>query len=422
MIIEFSVSNFRSFYTKCTLTLQAQTAIKDEPRCNCFTTNGYTLMKTAAVYGANSSGKSNLLSALGLMGNIVLESVKLNDGEPLRYDPFMLAPVSDTEPTMFEILFLLDGVRYRYGFEYTENEIEKEWLFAKKGRLKENELFIRVKKDYSIHAEEFPEGDKDITLNENRLFLSLIAQLGGNLSKRIIKWFEEDYNVISGLSSKGYGRDAAVMLHKKLPGYEQAVQFFQKMQLGFTELSTKEEDIDIEVLKQLPPAVKESLIAELAGKKAIELFSAHNKYSTNGEVKDQVLFQVQMQESQGTQKLISLSMPIFKTLIDGSTLFIDELDAKMHPLISEQIIRLFNDTKTNPNNAQLVFTTHDTHLLSADLLRRDQIWFTEKDHVEQTDLYSMTDIVLPNGQKPRTDSNYEKNYIAGRYGAIPFIS
>lgn len=127
-------------------------------------------------------------------------------------------------------------------------------------------------------------------------------------------------------------------------------------------------------------------------------------------------------ESAGTRKLIDLAGPIFDTLKRGATLVVDELDAKMHPLISMHIIKLFNSNEYNPHGAQLVFSTHDTHLLSSRLLRRDQIWFTEKDEKEQTDLYSMMDIVLPDGTKPRNDSNYEKNYINGRYGAIPYIN
>ena len=111
-----------------------------------------------------------------------------------------------------------------------------------------------------------------------------------------------------------------------------------------------------------------------------------------------------------------------RKLEKGAVLVIDELDAKMHPLISQEIIRLFNNKEKNPKNAQLIFTTHDTHLLSTKMLRRDQIWFTEKNDAEQTDLYSLTDIVLPDGSKPRNDANYEKNYIAGRYGAIPYIT
>ena len=126
-------------------------------------------------------------------------------------------------------------------------------------------------------------------------------------------------------------------------------------------------------------------------------------------------------ESDGTKKMIAALPVILLALQEGRLVIIDELDAKMHPLISQYIIELFNNPETNPNNAQLVFTTHDTHLLSQKILRRDQIWFTEKDSKEQTDLYSLMDIVLPDGTKPRNDANYERNYIAGRYGAIPYI-
>ena len=153
----------------------------------------------------------------------------------------------------------------------------------------------------------------------------------------------------------------------------------------------------------------------------VELLSIHKKYDKNGVVIGEIPFDVYEKESEGTQKLIDLSGPIFDTLINGDTLFIDELDCRMHPIISEFIVKLFNDKETNPNNAQLIFTTHDTHLLSSKIFRRDQIWFAEKDSMQQTDLYTLNDIILPNGQKPRNDSNYEKNYIAGRYGAIPFL-
>lgn len=123
----------------------------------------------------------------------------------------------------------------------------------------------------------------------------------------------------------------------------------------------------------------------------------------------------------GTTKLFNLSGVLFEALKGGYTLVVDEMDASMHPLISQQLIMLFNDPETNPKNAQLIFNTHDTHLLSSGLLRRDQIWFTEKNHSEETDLYNMMDIVFPDGTKPRNDANYEKNHIAGRYGAIPYI-
>ena len=126
-------------------------------------------------------------------------------------------------------------------------------------------------------------------------------------------------------------------------------------------------------------------------------------------------------ESAGTCKLFDLAGPIFTTLNTGNILVVDELDAKMHPLISQELVSLFNDPKRNKKGAQLIFTTHDTNLLASRLLRRDQIWFTEKDEQERTDLYNMMQIVLPDGTKPRGDGNIERNYIRGRYGAIPYI-
>ena len=171
----------------------------------------------------------------------------------------------------------------------------------------------------------------------------------------------------------------------------------------------------------MPKELLPFLTKEVAGKKRIETESVHHLYDKNGTVCGSVHFPFDENESSGTRKLFDMSGPIFDTLEKGTVLVVDELDAKMHPLISQQIIRLFNNPVTNPNNAQLIFTTHDTHLLSTKMLRRDQIWFTEKNRSEQTDLYCLTDIVLPDGTKPRNDANYEKNYIAGRYGAVPYI-
>ena len=154
----------------------------------------------------------------------------------------------------------------------------------------------------------------------------------------------------------------------------------------------------------------------------ISLNTVHNKYDKNGKIVDSKEFDKDDMESEGTNKLIDLSGPIFDTLSLGRLLIIDELDAKLHPLITSHIINLFNNPKTNPNNAQLLFATHDTNLLSTDIFRRDQIWFTEKDEKEGTDLYSLYDFNLPDGSKVRNDSDFEKNYIRGRYGAIPFIT
>lgn len=233
-------------------------------------------------------------------------------------------------------------------------------------------------------------------------------------------WFQVGYNVISGLESDGYQGFSKFMFHTHKEGCEEALAFFHSLELGFEHLETLEEEAIVP--KDLPSELRAFWSKQLTGKKTISLQAVHHKYNRDGKIVGDEKFDVEEKESAGTRKLIDLAGPIFDTLERGATLVVDELDAKMHPLISMHIIKLFNSNGYNPHGAQLVFSTHDTHLLSSRLLRRDQIWFTEKDEKEQTDLYSMMDIVLPDGTKPRNDSNYEKNYINGRYGAIPYIN
>lgn len=401
-LLQFTIGNYLSFCEKRTFSMEAS-SIKDAPLTNVFIQNRHKILRSAAIYGANSSGKSNFISALGTMGQMVLDSVKLNDNDELMYDPFLLSDETKTKPTHFEIVYLQDNERIRYGFEYTLNHIVGEWLFIKRGNKPEEALFLRTEEGIGI-ADTFNEGaGLEEKTNDNRLFLSLVAQLGGSTSKQVIEWFKSGYNVISGLSSRGYNGFTKLMFLKQEKGWEEACQLFENLQLGFQNIFADEHEVND------------------TGKKSIEMLTAHKIYNRRGDAVGEEIFNLKERESAGTNKLFDLAGPVFDTLLNGKTLVVDELDAKMHPLISQYIIKLFNNPATNPNNAQLVFTTHDTHLLSANLLRRDQIWFTEKDKQEKTDLYSIMDIVLPDGSKPRNDSNFEKSYIAGRYGAIPYI-
>ena len=420
MILEFTVENYRSFYGKKTLVLEADKAFKECSETNLFACNKHILLRTLALYGANSSGKSNLVSAMHTMARCILLSVKLNDNEELEYDPFLL--LKDNErPTMFEVIFLKGGYCYRYGFRYNFERIVDEWLFRKTTpRSKEQMMFVRNEEGICVEENNFPEGvGYEEKTNDNRLFLSLCQQLGGEISRQVISWFQSDFNVISGLNNQQYRSYSKLFFHKKEQSSAEALKFFQKLRLGFNSILTHEEDPNVPM--DLPTELRAIFQKEMQGKKSIELDSVHNIYSDRGKVVGSVNFSFEERESSGTNKLFDLSGPIFETLYTGAVLVIDELDAKMHPLISQYIIELFNNPETNPKNAQLIFTTHDTHLLSQKILRRDQIWFTEKDSKEQTDLYSLMDIVLPDGTKPRNDANYERNYIAGRYGAIPYI-
>lgn len=417
MLLEFTVGNFLSFYKKRTLSFKAKGI--SELNNNVVKCNNYKLLRSAVIYGANSSGKSNLIKALDRMRDTILSSVRLNDSDELDYSPFLLNTESENKPTFFEIIFIDEEQRYRYGFEYNHRQIINEWLFIGK---KEKPLFIRTIDGIGV-TEKFIEGKgKESSTNNNRLFISLVAQLGGTISKKVIEWVKS-YNVLSGIDHKDYYGFTTKMLHKKLEGCEKSLTLYQTLKLGFKDLKVAESEFNpLDLPKELPKDLKEKLIKELTGKKQVTLSAIHNKYDKKGNVVDMVSWDKDRNESDGTNKIVDLSGPIYDTLFLGKLLIIDELDAKLHPLITAHIVNLFNNPKTNPNCAQLLFATHDTNLLNIDLFRRDQIWFTEKDEIEQTDLYSLYNINLPDGSKVRNDSNIEKNYIRGRYGAIPFIT
>lgn len=421
MLLEFSCANFRSINRKCTISFLGQ-GISDPPETNFVLLNKkLKVLKTAALYGANSSGKSNIILAFSSMMGHILDSVKLNDDDALEFDPFRLSS-AEGKPTLFEVVSTLENKTYRYGFEFDNKAIYGEWLYRSSiGGKVEQALFIRTEEGIGVNEKNFFEGvDKEENTNKNRLFLSLCAQLGGELSKQLIANFKR-MNVISGIYEQGYSGYSKLMLHKHLNGCDEARAFFHKMELGFDDIETVEQEFDMTALpNDMPDELKKEIAKELKGKRNIDLYSRHKIYDKHGKIVGTTNFDID-EESEGTKKLIQLSGPIFDTLANGNVLWIDELDAKMHPLISQYIVTLFNNPKTNPRNAQLIFSTHNTHLLSSKLLRRDQIWFTEKDSTEQTDLYNMMDIELPDGSKPRSDSNFERNYIAGRYGAIPYI-
>ncbi len=413
MLLDFSVRNYRSFYETKSFSMEAQSYSKEASTENVANELSYKVLKSVAFYGANSSGKSNLINALEMMYFVVTTSVKLNPTDTLPYTPFLLLKDNNT-PTLFEVTFLKDGFCYRYGFSYNETDIVEEWLFRKTTpRSKEQALFIRDNDGIAYEDKRFPEGiGLETKVNNNRLFLSLCAQLSGEISRKVISWFEQDIRVIYGLSNQDYRYLTTQFFRQKSHFAKKSLKLFKKLQLGFENILTRNDE-------SYP--VENDTARVLESLEHTKIVSVHRLYDENGEACGHVNFPFDYSESSGTRKLFDMSGEILLALELGDTLVIDELDAKMHPLISQQIIRLFNDPKTNPNNAQLIFTTHDTHLLSSKLLRRDQIWFTEKNDVEQTDLYCLTDFVLSDGSKPRNDANIEKNYIAGRYGAIPYI-
>lgn len=414
MLINFSFGNFRSF--RDTKSLRMEAGRVDDLTESVIEKEGFRLLHVAAIYGANSSGKTNVIKAMWVFRYIVTKNSKLDPDDTLFQVPFLLDVQTQEAPTVFEIQILLEGVVYRYGFEYLSTEVVSEWLYEKevKPYARERRLFQREKQKIDISSEYFPEGKnkKELT-RTNRLFLSLAAQLNGEISQKLIKYLG-NCNTISGIEGDGYEQFSLEMIEHHSEGYQEAMELFKKLDLGFTEIEVKE--------KEAPNGLKERIATlqdvdpqKIQNAKVYETHTTHNVYDKEGKVVGQTKFNAENFESNGTNKVISFSGPLFNTLLHGSVLFVDELDAKLHPMLTRAIVRLFMDKETNPKGAQLVFTTHDTHLLDKEYLRRDQVWFTEKDATEASDLYSLLEF------KERNDRNFEKNYIQGRYGAIPFI-
>ena len=328
---------------------------------------------------------------------------------------------SETQPTFFEIQFIKGEAVYRYGFEYDRDEIISEWLYEKCFGEKEYELFVRSHEYIEVSEKRFAEGiGKEDLMNLNRLFLSLVAQLKGAKSNSVLDWYRT-CNVVSGIESEDYEGFTLNMFLEHHKEAELAQDFFQTLQLGFTRFSVREVDFPKEVLEKAPKSIRTLLEKDSISGKILEPFTTHNIYDENGEVIGERNFHKNKMESEGTKKVIEMSGPVFDTLNEGKILIVDELDAKLHPLLTRNIVLLFMDPQSNPNGAQLIFATHDTNLLDLDIIRRDQIWFAEKDKVESTDIYSLVEFKYEDGKKVRNDRNIKRDYIRGRYGAIPFI-
>ncbi|MDR1983928.1 MAG: ATP-binding protein [Prevotellaceae bacterium] len=400
MLVEFTVGNFLSFKEKKTLSLEA-TPITEYAESNVVKMERHDLLKGAVIYGANAGGKSNLIKAMSTMRRIVLHSFASSSTQKLGIAPFLLNTETEISPSFFEVLFIIKNIRYRYGFEVDNANIKSEWLFEAQ-RKTEKPLFIRENDAIEV-MKNFPEGENlEEKTRDNALFLSVVDQFNGKTAKRIIQWFN-DFVTISGLSHEEYKEMTFSMLeNKKIK--PSMLRFYTELDLGF-------EDIQLEKEPFNPKEFDDEF----------DIKTTHRKYDKKNNPVGNVEFEMRSQESSGTNKIFNISGPIFDVLNDGGVLVIDELDASLHPLLTLAVTKLFNSTEHNPKNAQFIFATHDTNLLHYGNYRRDQIYFVEKDPYGASDLYSLVVYKESDGKAIRKDRSFEKDYIQGRYGAIPFI-
>lgn len=425
MLIQFSVKNFKTFKDKVNLSLVASNYDKDTREEDNIITNdiiNLRLLKSAVIYGANASGKSKLIEAIAFMRSFVVNSSKdSSQGEPIDVSPFKLSNETENEPSEFEIIFSLNNIIHRYGFEATSESVISEWLYYKP-KTKEVELFYRENDSYEIHPTAFKKG-KRITdeelVRKNALLLSVAAQFNDKTSNNIIDWFKS-LKAISGLNERGYqGYTNGKTKDLRIKG--EILELLKAADFGITDLQLEAFDINkLKLPKDLPKEIKEEIIKELKENDGeySDVFTSHKKYNGDNKHSGNVTFSLDEDESSGTRKFYALTGPILDVLENGHTLIVDELDSKLHPNLVCKLVSLFNSKEVNKKNAQLIFNTHDTNLLSSGLFRRDQIWFTEKNKYGEAKLFSLADF---KSDEVRKSEPFEENYIRGKYGAVPYL-
>lgn len=416
MLIAFSVQNFKSIRDLQTLTLEART---DDHLgwSNVITDGKLRLVKSAAIYGPNASGKSNLIEAMIWFRNFVLVSSKESQaGESIDITPFLLSSQTERDPTHFEVEFRWDGFDYRYGFDLTAKAVESEWLYRKAPSAKEAKLFTRDAQDFDVSTTYFKEGKGlEPRTRPNALFLSVCAQFNGTESGKVLNWMRR-FRHVSGLTEAGFFVFTAQRL-QDAKQRDQLLELAQKADFNILSLRSELEEVTAEKLPTgMPPELRERLLTEKVIRADIK--TKHSKRDANSRIVGEVEFDLKENESSGTQKFVALSGPILHTLEEGSILLVDELEARLHPRLTQAILDLFH-SPVNRKNAQLVCATHDVTLLDPERFRRDQVWFCEKDEDGATDLFTLADI---DSNLVRPTSKFSRQYMLGLFGAVPQLA
>jgi len=420
MLLEFSVKNFLSIKDEVILSLYASDEVKGHEKHNLIPVAERHILKTAVIYGANASGKSNVIKAMGFMCGVITNSLKLNPGEPIvpirDYPSFQLHSESAKAPLEMEVSFLYQDVYYRYGFALDAERIHREWLYSapeESESLLYERWFEKASYQYKLSenlliAKDFA---NDGTLPANTLLLAILAKFTDSPPRRVMEWMENAFNVIPNPDENFYKWDTYGKLDEE--DYRADILNFLKVaDVGIENVFV--ESLTATYLTDGIPEKLRDKLTQMITPGAKQVVFQHSIFEDNGAVAGTENWG-QNHESAGTQKLFALSGPLIETLKKGEVLVIDELDAKLHPMMMRFIIGLFHSQEQNPHDAQLIFATHDTQLLSPRFFRRDQIWFTEKTPYGSTELYSLADFDLDD------KADFSSDYFQGRYNAVPFI-
>lgn len=422
MLISFSVENFRSIRERQTLYLSAVKTCKEWREENVAEDCGRSVLRSAVIYGANASGKTNLFLALERMRTFMLTSIDIDKAaHNLAYEPFLLATESLQDPETFEIQFSLEGKVFSYGFgiQATEGnpyqyEVVREWLME---NVKKHEVvyFLRERKHdesgqaqnvISVNGSQMPQGaGLESRTRPDALFFTVAAQFAEPTCLKISEYFKTSLNIISGVN------------HTTLSGFTR-------------NLLVTNPSVGDEIRQMIRNA--DTGICDVQVTSDGSLVSIHEQRDAEGLVQGRVPFNFSVAESHGTKKIFDLSGGIIDTLAMGRVLVVDELDAKLHPTLVRRLVMLFNDSKTNPKNAQLIVNVQSPDLLSYKVfypprkraivrLRRDQFYFVEKGTDESSRLTSLVEFKDEQGKSMRNDASFAKAYMSGQYGGVPFV-
>ena len=401
MLIRFSFKNFKSFKNENCLDMEA-TSLKEHEYNVAKTENGEYL-KVSAIYGANASGKTNVLQAFDYMKKRILVSDDSKKNSPIDEENIYSFMINN-DPIALEVEILAKNNKiYKYGFEVLKDKIISEWLFEKRVN-KFYSIFERENNNVSMKPNKISEL---VNIDERTLFLNIYSKIDRNNEdfSNVYDWFVN--STYLDLGNPNFERFINNRVSLKILSDEN----YKKELLKFI----KTFDSGIEGIKTTPDSIE----AVKSNNGIIDIEVIHR--GENGELKALPFYL----ESNGTRKMFHLFDFFMDALKNGMVLFVDELDAKLHPLLTRYIINLFHNSDTNKGNGQLIYSTHDTVNLNKETFRRDEIWFAEKDKDGISEIYALSDYILEDdknsGKKVRNDATYNKDYLTGRYGAIPVL-
>lgn len=406
MLIELNIENYRSIKEEVSLNMiSTKDSSFENNLIKTEVLKEESLLKSAVIYGANASGKTNVLLALNLLQMLVMTSHKHQKGNKIPYFPFKLDKQTLSKPTRIRVVFIKNETKYLYEISFNSENIITECLYHYPNNYKKiifertdtlNYKFAEDEKKQKLIAER--------TL-PNALYLSKATQENYELVSKVYDWFKDELNVIGPADHPGLVDMTAKMLKTGLMK-ELVLKAMLEADVGIDDILVDTKKLKIDDLpKGIPPEIKKLMMNNKEEIEQTKINTIHKGVNFDFE-----------EESDGTMRLFSLIGPWIDALKNGKILVVDELDTKLHHFLNVFLINLFHDPTQNKKNSQLIFTTHNTNLLDIqDIFRRDQIWFTEKNPQGATVLYSLVEY------SPRKDKNIERGYLAGKYGALPFI-